>query len=120
MPKDGYPTEEDLALLHTFTGTWREYMAYIRSISNYWSAPNPWGWTEEDSADRGERIYSISTGGWSGNEDIIRVLIDEPLWSIYWEESRRGGHYKIAIPLDQIDNPTWHINTEVSAPNAIT
>lgn len=39
--------------------------------------------------------WEISTGGWSGNEDIIEAMQDNQVfWSLHWLESRRGGHYK--------------------------
>lgn len=36
----------------------------------------------------------LSTGGWSGCEEIITALSNNiPFWSLYWFSSERGGHY---------------------------
>ena len=36
----------------------------------------------------------ISTGGWSGNEDLIGAMQNNAmLWIMTWVSSRRGGHY---------------------------
>ena len=40
----------------------------------------------------------LHTYGWSGNEDIIQALKENRIfWSMCWEESRRGGHYKFRL-----------------------
>lgn len=50
------------------------------------------------------KLY-LSTGGWSGNEDIIVSLQQNFLfWSMYWERSVRGGHYRFIIPEVESDN----------------
>ncbi len=39
------------------------------------------------------------TGGWSGNEDIIRALQEiDMFWLFYWVKSERGGHFYFEIP----------------------
>ena len=40
----------------------------------------------------------LSTGGWSGNEDIIEALKPTLFWLMYWWRSERGGHYYFEIP----------------------
>ena len=35
----------------------------------------------------------LHTGGWSGNEEIIRALRASDFWMVYWQKSERGGHY---------------------------
>ena len=42
--------------------------------------------------------HFLSTGGWSGNEAIIQAIQENRIfWSMCWQESRRGGHYKFDL-----------------------
>jgi hypothetical protein len=44
------------------------------------------------------RILQISTGGWSGHEDIMQALKENWLFfPLYWRTSRVGGHYTFRI-----------------------
>jgi hypothetical protein len=84
---------------------YRELMAYVRERWNYadigyWaeSGRRP-AEVRKYSHRPGQRYYDISTGGWSGNEDIIAAL--ERNWmfmAICWQRSRTGGHYLFAVP----------------------
>lgn len=94
MPdSDGYPTDEELDRITKWEAGWIECFAFIKSC--WWAAD--WGWTEFDGADdfgRPQRVYMISTGGWSGNESILQAMRSNfILWSLAWKEHRRGGHY---------------------------
>ena len=100
-----YPTEEELKKIeewshHDLPG----WFAYIKSVGNYWSDPEPWGWHEADEVEDDIHIwdtghaYYISTGGWSGNESIISSMGKNfECWAMTWAERRRGGHYKFVI-----------------------
>jgi hypothetical protein len=94
-----YPADEDLEKVETWNGNWRECFAFIRSI---WWMPE-WGWhesTEKDEfTDKLVTRYSISTGGWSGNESIIEAM-EANRWMrwYFWQQSRRGGHYIYEVP----------------------
>ena len=60
-------------------------MEYIKPLWNYADCGY---WNFEND------IYSISTGGWSGNEDIIANMQENIVWwMMHWQSSRRGGHY---------------------------
>ena len=40
------------------------------------------------------RTWHVSTGGWSGHEDVISALRDNLMfWMLSWVSSTRGGHY---------------------------
>ena len=100
MPDEhGYPTDEELEKI----AKWPAYpvhefhalMAFVYSLWTY----GDWGWKRE-----GKR-YNISTGGWSGNEVLIGALEENQMfWALYWEQSRRGGHYlfsPMSTPLEE-------------------
>lgn len=112
----GYPTDEEKERLRTFTGTVREYMAYLKSIGNYWPDHDSWGWHEKDVIYKGgERVYEISTGGWSGNEELIDIISEDMVYILYWEKHTRGGHYEFRIPFSQLDSPVLHLKENVDA-----
>ena len=87
MPdKDGYPTEQELERVRSYdivNGSLIEFMEYIKSI-----------WQYEDYFEFYQGKWHISTCGWSGNETIIGAMKQNAMfWMLYWEQSRRGGHY---------------------------
>lgn len=62
----------------------------IEILQRIWWIPE-WGVEYKDG------ILKLHTGGWSDNEYIIRILCNTLFWAMYWEESRRGGHYKFDL-----------------------
>lgn len=89
MPdKDGYPLDDELQKIKTWVidshKTYHDLMRYIHSI-----------WTYPDYFKRDyhhPNAYRLVTGGWSGNEDIIRAMNQNPyLNAFYWYRSERGG-----------------------------
>jgi len=95
-----YPTEEQLAKIRTWpSNDPKGWFAFIKAV---WWSPD-WGWTEQalpkgaPLLNRGT-LYAVSTGGWSGNEEIIAAMQKhESLWLTTWESSRRGGHYEFEV-----------------------
>ena len=85
MSEYSYPTDEQLDKIKTWAHEdFAGLMDYVKSL---WWAPD-WGWEEKKGK------YNISTGGWSGNEDIMDILEEnEWFFTLCWEQSRRGGHY---------------------------
>ena len=66
-----------------------EFLTYLESI---WWMP-AWG------IRRTQRRLYLSTGGWSGNEDIMGALEgNDVFFGLYWVSSRRGGHYVFDVP----------------------
>lgn len=98
---DSYPTEAALELITKWH--WTDCRGLLEFIESIWHLAD-WGWKEVDSgeleptdndysADGGPLLF-VSTGGWSGNESIIRAFQDNMMaWHLCWIQSRRGGHY---------------------------
>lgn len=92
----GYPTEAALDLITKWN--WEDEKGYFEFIKSIWWMPG-WGWSEGvEPKEYYENVnvyrYYISTGGWSGNEDIIRAMQNNILmWAVTWVQSKRGGHY---------------------------
>ena len=43
--------------------------------------------------------YKISTGGWSGNEELVGAMMRNMMFfALCWQSSRRGGHYTFELP----------------------
>ena len=91
-----YPTLEDLRKIHEFEGTRKKWLSIFVLYAEY----AEWGFrirNGRDSLNKACVKVEISTGGWSGNEDIISELEGTFFWFIYWWSSRRGGHYEFRI-----------------------
>lgn len=101
LDDDGYPTEAALQAVKTWdvpTQGLPELFAFIRDIWHF----GDWGWTEYDGRDRITKrdchVYSISTGGWSGNESLMDALQDNWMaWAMSFQSMRVGGHYEFRV-----------------------
>lgn len=40
---------------------------------------------------------TLTTGGWSENEEIINLISGTMFWFLWWQESKRGGYYKFTM-----------------------
>ena len=89
MDKDGYPDDLELETIRTWDcNDFHGLMAYVHELWKYADC----GYWKQD-----EDVYHISTGGWSGNEDIIAAMNkNEMFWTLRWCSSKRGGHYVFA------------------------
>lgn len=89
-----YPTDAELQSILDFKGTPEQFVDHINSM---------W-WSEGFRVKRGFDGYTgiqrltLSTWGWSGNEDIIGVMRQTMFWMLWWRESHRGGHYTFEVP----------------------
>lgn len=96
LDEDGYPTEAALEIVRIWH--WSEPRSYFEFIKSIWWYAD-WGWREIETTheifkDRVVIQYHISTGGWSGNESIIRAMqANDMMWNLNWVQSHRGGHY---------------------------
>ncbi len=96
---DGYPTEKELKKVRNWPvkeiSDCVEYLEYIRTL---------W-WQDEWGFSIGEKVkgrYYLSTGGWSGNEEILNAMKSCVMfWMLCWQSSRRGGHYIFDVPEER-------------------
>lgn len=97
---DGYPTEQTLDLIRKWAVvTADDAIAAMDFAGAAWSYPDRWtkeiGWRDPDWPTSPQVRYTISTGGWSGNEDVIAAIeTNQMLQMLGWWSSRRGGHYE--------------------------
>ena len=100
MPCDGYPTEDELETIKNWEITsslgdasYHNFMSFIKHC---------WHWHNyiEKNGDK----YTLITGGWSGNEEIIAAMKSNQIfWLFYWESSDRGGLH-IFSPICKMRN----------------
>ncbi len=87
--KDGYPTEETLKAIREWPTGNEDHQRLLNFCLFAWDE-HVGSW---DSTDAGV-AYSLSTGGWSGNESIIEAMQSNiAFWHRYWKSTTRGGHY---------------------------
>ncbi len=91
-----YPTIEDLMTIRNwkFEDFYKDYVAFAEYIVNLWHYGEPWAKLMGKKVKR----LKLSTGGWSGNEEIIDAMSKTFFWMMCWERSERGGHYLFKIP----------------------
>lgn len=79
---DGYPSEESLQKLRAWQNPkLHEVMGFVKDL---------WKW--KDFFKENDGVYTLVTGGWSGNEDVISALMRNPIfWLLFWERSERSG-----------------------------
>lgn len=96
--EDGYPTEQALDRISTFTGTAEEMTAYVQSLMHNGRAQL------EDFTDDfgrpGKRLVLV-TGGWSGCESVVGALHGTMFHLMGWESSFRGGKHTYTFSLPQ-------------------
>lgn len=95
MDSNGYPTNRELATLKRFKfQRWQDVLDMLEHIRELWN------WNDTAFVLKGKTVLRLElhTYGWSGNESIVEALMDNPMfWSLFWQSSRRGGHYTFKI-----------------------
>ena len=99
LDEEGYPTEEYIAFVKGYNNQTMLIMEFVEDVLQD-------GWYFGDWAFKlfrkykGKRKLLLSTGGWSGNEEIIDAI----LGNVYLTHSKmkyigwkRGGHYTFEI-----------------------
>lgn len=87
---DNYPEEYELQRIRDWPiGDAIGLLEYVESL---WMYPDYFRKVTDET-------YLVSTGGWSGNEEIIEAMMDNfGFWVMCWFSSRTGGHYQFRIP----------------------
>ena len=112
MPDDdGYPTEEEIKQVELLAGKfggagipdlWKPEICQkvLDHLQAIWHWPE-WGFMLKEGQDDFKKPcmkLELHTGGWSGNEEVMGALEGTFFWVLFWEHSRRGGHYYFEIP----------------------
>lgn len=93
LTKEGYPTDEALEKIQNWEigpgdVDCKDLLDFVEEL---WYYPN---YFNENNG-----VYEVSTGGWSGNEEIIGALYENFMFSISCIlGQRRGGHYVFVLP----------------------
>lgn len=107
---DGYPTRKSLRSLRRFlnslsvtdAGTWlvRGFPALVQTVrcghvDVRENVQNPVGGTV--------CVVEYSTGGWSGQEDLVQEVLKSPYLKLFYHTAwRKGGHYTFEVPMHQL------------------
>ena len=88
-----YPTEKELKFISNWASDSWDFMPFMEFIESIWRMAD-WGFRKKG------RLFWLSTGGWSGNEDILHAMRKNKnlFWIVCWQSSRRGGHYRFHVP----------------------
>lgn len=86
LDDDGYPSEPELDRIRCWKVS-EGFDKLVQYIQARW-------WNADLLFHEQSECFEISTGGWSGNEDLIGALQDNfTAWTLLWYSSKRGGHY---------------------------
>lgn len=81
-----YPSKEELQKVIDWKNDPMGLIEYIKQL---------WKYDDKGVRITGKKVIKVElhTFGWSGNEDIIEALQVNMFWFLYWQKSKRGGHY---------------------------
>ena len=91
IDQDGYPTDQYLDWIKSYDITQESAFDLLMDVlDNWWMSYG----VKIQRLYRGERKVHMSTGGWSGNEDMIQALRSNTLfWPFHFYNHRAGGHF---------------------------
>ena len=102
LNESGIPTPETLVYFEQYPedGITEAPHGVMADLKPVWAFSDRGCWKEQEEEIDGKRVvvYSISTGNWPGNELLLSCLAKTAFWGLYWESTRRGGHYKFHVP----------------------
>jgi hypothetical protein len=96
--EDGYPEDGELEKIKNWnmsdSAGYHLLMGYIETL---------WHWNGLFKYE--DNVYTLVTGGWSGNESIIGAMMQNVIfWLMYWESSERGGRHKFCDIRTSLNN----------------
>ena len=97
LDENNYPDEESLEKIRK----WDIFKQGVSGLLELIEENTNWADRQIYQGKRGKYIYH--TGGWSGNEDVIEALTHTTFWFLFWQMSKRGGHYYF-----RITHPEWY------------
>ena len=113
LDDDGYPTEATLQSIakaepQPDEDTHKWALQLLRDVLAIWWGGKKMSLEEQPFEDRlgepGVVTVYMSTGGWSGNADLIRALQENfYFWQTAWRCSERGGHYEFEFQVGEAD-----------------
>ena len=96
--ENGYPSQHLLDFFETYLPLKEESMTpFLDILKKVWWCSDG---LMEINEKEGKQILSLSTGGWSGNEEIIASLLKNAALRytrLYYIQWNAGGHYKFEI-----------------------
>jgi len=100
LDEGGYPTQEVLSYISNYNVVEGDSLELMQLVYDLWSYDYPYKGCYLSEEEDFVHVYNLSTGGWSGNEDLVYALKENHLWwMLNWYSSRRGGHYEFRIKL---------------------
>lgn len=82
MDDDGYPTQDTLDRLASWDPA--DFEGLARFLVDLW--------IYDDAIELEGDGLRLSTGGWSGHEDVLGA-VNRKWWFFHWQSSERGGHH---------------------------
>jgi len=84
---DGYGYPEEITLERIREWPQEDFEGVLELLQSAWIYDEYITRTEDGS-------WWVSTGGWSGHEELLGALRENQLWWMFhWKASRSGGHY---------------------------
>ena len=90
--RNGYPTRHAIGRIRRWS--YEDFDGLIDFVHDvWWPQGDPYGWKQKG------RTLWFSTGGWSGNEEVVGALrANLMFWTMCWDASWRGGHFRFKLP----------------------
>lgn len=98
--KYGYPSKKTLRAIEEWD--YQDAWSLMAFVHEAWNESYGWFKNTAPKLDTNDgRYWCCTTGGWSGNEDILRALASNMMvYAICWNLSWRGGYHEYHMPDD--------------------